>query len=216
MESIPNMGDGELSISEKVRPSKFQLIDDGIYEGIYKGFAPYHDTKGTYGEKKGVRLMFEIAKGPFAKSMISTKSNFVQDSETGEWIIGKDTRLAHDIKTITGGSPRINPGHIGNRVYLVIKKSPSKKDPSKIYSNIDSVMPLPDGTIQAPVQQAPVQQAPVQQAPVQQAPVQQAPVQQAPMPTAAPVKAAAKPAPVPVGNPGLLNELSDLADFDKL
>lgn len=191
---------GDLSI-EKQR--EFPVVDDGTWEAEYKGFKPFQED-GQWGHKEGVRLQFQITKGPFNKQYVSFKGNFFQDNQSGKWVIGRKSKLAEAIRVITGGVDTIGKAHEGTRVFVTVAKKVGKTS-GKPYCMVTSVIPMPKdyAAAQAP---APQQAPAAQPAP---APQQTAPV---PQPQAA-APVAAQPAPTPQKNSELLDELSDLSDF---
>ena len=148
---------GDLNIaSEKVYP----VVEDGTYEADYKGYKPFQED-GIYGHKEGVRLQFQITKGPFKGQYVAFKGTFFQDNQSGKWNIGHKSKLAEAIRTLTGGE-RLNKGHEGTRVYIVVTVATTKtgKNAGKRYSNVSMVLALPKDYSAPAAQQAP---APAQQ-----------------------------------------------------
>ena len=203
-----NTDNQELSVTKFTGESKFGNIDDGMYQAMYKGYRPFHEPVTPWGERKGVRLMFEIISGPFKRKMISFKGNMFRNDDTGQWVIGKKSQLANAIRTITGGAETINAGHIGSQVFIAVENKicgPRSKRPGEKSANVKNILPLPvEMRIKIDTTPTPANTTPV---PAFSAP---APVAQKPA-TQVPVAAGA-----PVSNPNLLNDLTDLSDFANL
>ena len=208
-----NTNNQEISVTDFQGVSKFGAVDDGTYRTMYKGFRPYHDTTGSfvaqYGEQKGYRLMFEITTGPFKGKMVSYKGKMYRNDDTGQWVIGKKSKLADAIRAITGGSETINASHMGSQVFVVVKNSiggPTSKNPGKPFPNVKDVLVMPRDMM-VDVSTLNVKRS----EPVATTP---API----TPAAVVAKAAALPlAPAQaVTNPDLINELGDLSDFNNL
>ena len=205
---------GDLNIeSERVYP----VVEDGTYEADYKGYKPFKED-GIYGHKEGVRLQFQITKGPFKGQYVSFKGTFFQDNQSGKWNIGRKSKLAEAIRTITGGE-KLNKGHEGTRVYIVVTVNTTKtgKNAGKRYSNVSMILALPKDYSAAPA---------ATPAPAAAAPAPAPVAQPAPAPAPAPVAAQAaqtapQAQPAPVTQPanddllGGLEGLDDLSDLGK-
>lgn len=188
--NMTNNGADELSINNNAQ--LYITPADGVYPAVYSGFKPYAED-GMYGHKEGARLQFKITGGKFANANVSFKGNFMQDQQTGRYVVGMRSKLAEAIRVITGGTESLNKGHIGTKVLIKVKTNVSKKN-GNTYANVELVMPMPayEDTSAAPATQQVAQTVPGQ-----------AQVQ------------ATQPAAVAhqASNDNLLNDLTDLTDL---
>ncbi len=200
---------------------EFPVVTDGTYEAEYKGFKPFQEESAMWGHKEGVRLQFQIMKGPFKGQYVSFKGNYYQEQATGKWFIGRKSKLAEVIRVMTGGGERLKKEHLGMRLFIVVSVNTTKsgKNAGKQYSNVVGVMALPSDYTPAPaIEQRQAQRpAPAQTAPVQQPPAAAAPAATTTVGTAAPAPA---PQPAPAAqqqhNADILSDLDgldDLSDF---
>jgi len=178
---MTQMNSGSLAITAG---TDYQVVTDGTYEAAYTGFKTYAEET-PWGHKEGARLYFKITKGPFNNATVSFKGAFFQDRTTGKYVVGMKSKLAEAIMTVTGGVDTLNPGHVGTKVFINVKTNTSKKT-GNVYSNVESIFPMPKYEAPATIVQNPQQ--------TQKPTVQIQPAQK-------------------VGNPALLEGLDDLSDF---
>ena len=205
---------GSLSITELGKgggnypPRK--VVPAGTYEAEYRGMkiAMEDMSKWGYGIKKQVRLLFKITKGPFKDSVTSCKKSMLQTND-GNWVVASKSELADVIRVITNGTGDLNDSFKGKRYLIVVKNTKSKtadKDTGefKVYDSIVTILNLAVSGDEVPAVTA-TAQAPVASTPAVAAA------------TAAVAVAATPVAPKPAMTPsdGLLNDLTELSDFDK-
>lgn len=194
----PNATDG-VSIS---KGREFPVIDAGTHAATYVGYKPFKED-GQWGHKEGIRLTFQILKGPFAGKFASFKGNYFQDESSGSWFVGSRSKLANAIRTLTNGGETLTKAHDGTKVFITTEVKTSKNTGNP-YSVITNIMPMPSEYDTQPAQQP--QRQPAQQP--QRQPAQQAPAKPAPQAAQTQTANTAQPK-----NDDLLDELSDLSDF---
>ena len=190
---------GDLSVEA---PRVYKEVPDGTYQAVYKGFKPYKED-GLWGHKEGVRLHFNITKGPFKDEFVTFKGAYFQNRDTGGYSIGNKSKLADAIRNVTGGE-KLNAGHVGTNVLIVVTSTiagPKSKEPGKRWANVTSIIPLPKDDVEAP--QTTQASATSQTMP---------PVQ----PATPPVKAAPAPVQAQTKNTDLLDGLDSLDDLSDL
>ena len=200
-----NMSDSSLSISEMkggAGNSEYPTMDDGTYEAQYEGLRVLMDTT-QWGPKKIARLYFTVTRGKYRGGKASYRGSFIQDRETQAWVVGSKSKLADAMRAITGGQKTLDETHKGRKVFIIVKKTVSKKT-GKDVSFVESVVPGPDDT--EPMEQA---AAPLAAAPAQAVIRTQAP---ATVKTAAPAKPVIPPAAQPASE-NLIDELTEFSDF---
>jgi hypothetical protein len=205
---------GSLSITELGKDNGGEprkTVAAGTYEAEYRGMKIQMEdmTKWGYGIKKMVRLLFKITKGPFKDSITSCKKSMFKTND-GNWVVGSKSELAEVIRTITNGTGELNDSFKGKKYLIkVINKKGKKADPEtgafKVYDSIETVINMAvSGDEEAPVVTQPA--APVARVAT---PVVAAPVAAATPAGGAGPKAVASP------SDGLLNDLTELSDFEK-
>jgi hypothetical protein len=178
-------------------------IPEGTYEAEYRGFKVFMDkTPWDNLEKKVCRLMFKVSVGPQKDQITSYKKIMVKTND-GRWVVGGKTDLAEAIRTVTGGTDNLTPEFVGRRFFIKVKNKKSKTAHKETglfntYDFVDTVLQMPSTGIPAP--------APVQ-------------TQTAAVATNG-AAAKAQLAPTAAGNggnkdSGLLDDLSELSDFEK-
>ena len=150
--NVTNETGGDLSIEG---PRVYKDVPDGTYQAEYKGFKNYKED-GFYGHKEGVRLHFNIIKGPFKGEFLSFKGPYFQNRDTGAYSIGHKSKLADAIRNVTGGE-KLNAGHVGTQVLVVVTSTiagPKSKEPGKRWANVTGIIPLPKDDVE-PTQATP-------------------------------------------------------------
>jgi hypothetical protein len=174
-------------------------IPEGTYEAEYRGFKAFMDTTPwDQKEKKVCRLMFKICVGP-QKDQITSYKRIMVKTNDGRWVVGGKTDLAEAIRTVTGGTDNLTPEFVGRRFFIKVKnkksKTPHKESGEfRTYDFVDTVLQMPSSGTPAP---APAASAPAA-----------APAQPAAQAPAAAANGAKK-------DSGLLDDLSELSDFEK-
>jgi hypothetical protein len=188
-----------LSISELngQNGSERKTIPASTYEAEYRGMkVQMEKTKpewGVNGQRKVVRLLFKIVKGPSKGSITSYKGGMFANND-GTWVVGSKSKLAEAMKIITGGKPTLDDTCIGKLFFVNVTNNKAKKPEAdgvtyRVFDQVETFLakPVDDSAPTAIV--AAATPAPATAAPA----------------TAAPANAAS--------NPGLLDDLTSLADF---
>lgn len=190
-----------LSISELngQNSTERKTIAPGTYEAEYKGLKiAMEKTKpewGINGQRKVVRLLFKIVRGPFKGQVTSYKGAMFANSD-GTWVVGSKSKLADQIKVITGGSATIDDTFKGKLFFVDVSNSngkPQEDGTVKVYDQVDKFLAKPvDEETAAPAQSVASAKPAASATAVATAPV-----------AAAPAKT----------NSGLMDDLTSLGDF---
>ena len=204
------MTDSSVSISDKNLETPKVAYDDGTYEASYNGLSVFMEDT-PWGNKKRARLYFIFTRGKYKGLKTSFRGDFLEDKESGGWLVGSKSKLAAAIRAVTGGDKTIDEGHKGRRVFVKIVKK-TKKDGTGQYSLVEEVIAAPDdeeGVSDAAQSMAQPAQAPRQQVAQAVRTVQ---------PATPLVTPAAKPKVPPAAvesSGGLLDDLTELSDFQE-